>query len=80
MRWLCLLVRDLQQLEDGTQLPLLSHFSETVEGLTTIRALRYGLPVLKTAPMEVFKPDPFGLKNVTLNVCSGAAVLLTECL
>ncbi|XP_054632452.1 ATP-binding cassette sub-family C member 8 isoform X4 [Dunckerocampus dactyliophorus] len=33
--------RDLQQLEDGTQLPLLSHFSETVEGLTTIRALRY---------------------------------------
>lgn len=34
-------VRDLQQLEDSTQLPLLSHFSETVEGLTTIRALRY---------------------------------------
>ncbi|XP_061773746.1 ATP-binding cassette sub-family C member 8 isoform X1 [Nerophis ophidion] len=33
--------RDLQQLEDGTQLPLLSHFSETVEGLPTIRALRY---------------------------------------
>ncbi|XP_061678387.1 ATP-binding cassette sub-family C member 8 isoform X2 [Syngnathoides biaculeatus] len=33
--------RDLQQLEDATQLPLLSHFSETVEGLTTIRALRY---------------------------------------
>lgn len=33
-------VRDLQQLEDSTQLPLLSHFSETVEGLTTIRALR----------------------------------------
>nr|XP_057931406.1 ATP-binding cassette sub-family C member 8 isoform X2 [Doryrhamphus excisus] len=33
--------RDLQQLEDGTQLPLLSHFSETVEGLTTIRALRF---------------------------------------
>uniref|UniRef100_UPI0037E8DF85 ATP-binding cassette sub-family C member 8 isoform X2 n=1 Tax=Semicossyphus pulcher TaxID=241346 RepID=UPI0037E8DF85 len=33
--------RDLQQLEDSTQLPLLSHFSETVEGLTTIRALRY---------------------------------------
>ncbi|KAM4572682.1 ATP-binding cassette sub-family C member 8 isoform 1-T1 [Odontesthes bonariensis] len=33
--------RDLQQLEDGTQLPLLTHFSETVEGLTTIRALRY---------------------------------------
>ncbi|XP_034032798.1 ATP-binding cassette sub-family C member 8 isoform X2 [Thalassophryne amazonica] len=33
--------RDLQQLEDSTRLPLLSHFSETVEGLTTIRALRY---------------------------------------
>uniref|UniRef100_A0A8C5GGI0 ATP-binding cassette, sub-family C (CFTR/MRP), member 8 n=1 Tax=Gouania willdenowi TaxID=441366 RepID=A0A8C5GGI0_GOUWI len=33
--------RDLQQLEDSTQLPLLSHFSETVEGLTTIRALRF---------------------------------------
>ncbi|XP_061577420.1 ATP-binding cassette sub-family C member 8 isoform X2 [Cololabis saira] len=33
--------RDLQHLEDGTQLPLLSHFSETVEGITTIRALRY---------------------------------------
>ncbi|XP_014840760.1 PREDICTED: ATP-binding cassette sub-family C member 8 isoform X2 [Poecilia mexicana] len=33
--------RDLQQLEDATQLPLLSHFSETVEGLSTIRALRY---------------------------------------
>ncbi|XP_029688368.1 ATP-binding cassette sub-family C member 8-like isoform X1 [Takifugu rubripes] len=33
--------RDLQQLEDSTQLPLLSHFSETLEGLTTIRALRY---------------------------------------
>ncbi|KAM9754739.1 ATP-binding cassette sub-family C member 8 isoform 1-T1 [Menidia menidia] len=33
--------RDLQQLEDSTQLPLLSHFSETVEGLITIRALRY---------------------------------------
>uniref|UniRef100_A0A8B9T0L8 ATP binding cassette subfamily C member 8 n=1 Tax=Anas platyrhynchos TaxID=8839 RepID=A0A8B9T0L8_ANAPL len=33
--------RDLQQLDDSTQLPLLSHFSETVEGLTTIRAFRY---------------------------------------
>ncbi|XP_068578578.1 ATP-binding cassette sub-family C member 8 isoform X3 [Cebidichthys violaceus] len=33
--------RDLHQLEDSTQLPLLCHFSETVEGLTTIRALRY---------------------------------------
>ncbi|XP_010773066.1 ATP-binding cassette sub-family C member 8-like, partial [Notothenia coriiceps] len=33
--------RDLQQLVDITQLPLLCHFSETVEGLTTIRALRY---------------------------------------
>uniref|UniRef100_A0A8C1XC21 ATP-binding cassette, sub-family C (CFTR/MRP), member 8 n=1 Tax=Cyprinus carpio TaxID=7962 RepID=A0A8C1XC21_CYPCA len=33
--------KDLQQLEDSTQLPLLSHFSETVEGLTTIRAFRY---------------------------------------
>ncbi|MEQ2171770.1 hypothetical protein GOODEAATRI_014124, partial [Goodea atripinnis] len=34
---------DLQQLEDATQLPLLSHFSETVEGLATIRALRQRL-------------------------------------
>ncbi|XP_031425167.1 ATP-binding cassette sub-family C member 8-like [Clupea harengus] len=33
--------RDLQQLEESTQIPLLSHFSETVEGLTTIRAFRY---------------------------------------
>ncbi|XP_072278482.1 ATP-binding cassette sub-family C member 8-like [Pyxicephalus adspersus] len=33
--------RDLQQVEDSTQLPLLAHFSETVEGLTTIRAFRY---------------------------------------
>ncbi|XP_037378619.1 ATP-binding cassette sub-family C member 8 isoform X1 [Talpa occidentalis] len=33
--------RDLQQLDDSTQLPLLSHFAETVEGLTTIRAFRY---------------------------------------
>ncbi|XP_020860953.1 ATP-binding cassette sub-family C member 8 isoform X1 [Phascolarctos cinereus] len=33
--------RDLQQLDDSTQLPLLSHFSETMEGLTTIRAFRY---------------------------------------
>ncbi|XP_046715562.1 ATP-binding cassette sub-family C member 8 isoform X1 [Silurus meridionalis] len=33
--------KDLHQLEDSTQLPLLSHFSETVEGLTTIRAFRY---------------------------------------
>uniref|UniRef100_A0A8C4RWL8 ATP-binding cassette, sub-family C (CFTR/MRP), member 8b n=1 Tax=Erpetoichthys calabaricus TaxID=27687 RepID=A0A8C4RWL8_ERPCA len=33
--------RDLQQLDDSTQLPLLSHFSETVEGLTTIRAFRH---------------------------------------
>ncbi|XP_055986851.1 ATP-binding cassette sub-family C member 8 isoform X1 [Sorex fumeus] len=33
--------RDLQQLDDATQLPLLSHFAETVEGLTTIRAFRY---------------------------------------
>ncbi|XP_045340629.1 ATP-binding cassette sub-family C member 8 isoform X5 [Leopardus geoffroyi] len=33
--------RDLQQLDDTTQLPLLSHFTETVEGLTTIRAFRY---------------------------------------
>ncbi|KAK1335909.1 hypothetical protein QTO34_003708 [Cnephaeus nilssonii] len=33
--------RDLQQLDDTTQLPLLSHFAETVEGLITIRAFRY---------------------------------------
>ncbi|MCI4379456.1 hypothetical protein PGIGA_G00228450 [Pangasianodon gigas] len=33
--------RDLQQLEDSTQIPLLSHYSVTVEGLTTIRAFRH---------------------------------------
>ncbi|XP_056096388.1 ATP-binding cassette sub-family C member 8 [Rhinichthys klamathensis goyatoka] len=33
--------RDLQQLEDSTEMPLLSHFSQTVEGLTTIRAFRH---------------------------------------
>lgn len=32
--------RDLQELDDSTQLPLLCHFSETAEGLTTIRAFR----------------------------------------
>lgn len=34
-------LRDLQDLDDSTQLPLLCHFSETAEGLTTIRAFRY---------------------------------------
>ncbi|XP_076862797.1 ATP-binding cassette sub-family C member 9 isoform X5 [Brachyhypopomus gauderio] len=33
--------RDLQDLDDSTQLPLLCHFSETAEGLTTIRAFRH---------------------------------------
>ena len=33
--------RDLQELDDTTQLPLLCHFSETAEGLTTIRAFRH---------------------------------------
>ncbi|ETE57578.1 hypothetical protein L345_16704, partial [Ophiophagus hannah] len=33
--------RDLQELDDSTQLPLLCHFSETTEGLTTIRAFRH---------------------------------------
>uniref|UniRef100_A0AAR2J5P1 ATP-binding cassette, sub-family C (CFTR/MRP), member 8b n=1 Tax=Pygocentrus nattereri TaxID=42514 RepID=A0AAR2J5P1_PYGNA len=33
--------RDLQQLEDSTQIPLLSHYSQTIEGLTTIRAFRH---------------------------------------
>ncbi|KAI7802325.1 ATP-binding cassette sub-family C member 8-like [Triplophysa rosa] len=33
--------RDLQQLEDSTETPLLSHYSQTVEGLTTIRAFRH---------------------------------------
>ncbi|XP_046719910.1 ATP-binding cassette sub-family C member 8 isoform X2 [Silurus meridionalis] len=33
--------RDLQQLENNTQIPLLSHYSETIEGLTTIRAFRH---------------------------------------
>lgn len=35
--------RDLQDLDDSTQLPLLCHFSETAEGLTTIRAFRYAM-------------------------------------
>uniref|UniRef100_A0A5F9D9N4 ATP binding cassette subfamily C member 9 n=1 Tax=Oryctolagus cuniculus TaxID=9986 RepID=A0A5F9D9N4_RABIT len=34
-------IRDLQELDDSTQLPLLCHFSETAEGLTTIRAFRH---------------------------------------
>ncbi|TRY89266.1 hypothetical protein DNTS_031839 [Danionella cerebrum] len=33
--------RDLQQLEDSTEIPLLSHFSQTLEGLSTIRAFRH---------------------------------------
>uniref|UniRef100_A0A9J8B1K3 ATP-binding cassette, sub-family C (CFTR/MRP), member 8b n=1 Tax=Cyprinus carpio carpio TaxID=630221 RepID=A0A9J8B1K3_CYPCA len=33
--------RDLQQLEDSTEMPLLSHYSQTIEGLTTIRAFRH---------------------------------------
>ncbi|XP_067860824.1 ATP-binding cassette sub-family C member 9-like isoform X1 [Heptranchias perlo] len=33
--------KDLQELDDSTQLPLLCHFSETSEGLTTIRAFRH---------------------------------------
>ncbi|KAM9480711.1 ATP-binding cassette sub-family C member 8 [Clarias gariepinus] len=33
--------RDLQQLEDITQIPLLSHYTVTIEGLTTIRAFRH---------------------------------------
>jgi len=32
--------RDLQELDDSTLLPLLCHFSETAEGLITIRAFR----------------------------------------
>uniref|UniRef100_A0A286Y1X5 ATP binding cassette subfamily C member 9 n=1 Tax=Cavia porcellus TaxID=10141 RepID=A0A286Y1X5_CAVPO len=35
--------KDLQELDDSTQLPLLCHFSETAEGLTTIRAFRSNL-------------------------------------
>ncbi|XP_050792329.1 ATP-binding cassette sub-family C member 9 [Gopherus flavomarginatus] len=34
-------LQDLQELDDSTQLPLLCHFSETAEGLTTIRAFRH---------------------------------------
>ncbi|CAL8405255.1 unnamed protein product [Arctogadus glacialis] len=33
--------KDLQDLDESTQLPLLCHFSETAEGLTTIRAFRF---------------------------------------
>ncbi|KAJ4920647.1 hypothetical protein JOQ06_026069, partial [Pogonophryne albipinna] len=36
--------KDLQDLDDSTQLPLLCHFSETAEGLTTIRAFRHEAP------------------------------------
>ncbi|OXB74531.1 UNVERIFIED_CONTAM: hypothetical protein H355_011494 [Colinus virginianus] len=35
--------KDLQELDDSTQLPLLCHFSETAEGLTTIRAFSNGI-------------------------------------
>ncbi|PNJ47481.1 ABCC8 isoform 6 [Pongo abelii] len=54
--------RDLQQLDDTTQLPLLSHFAETVEGLTTIRAFRYestfpqALVVLLVSSLRSFSP------------------------
>ncbi|XP_063302724.1 ATP-binding cassette sub-family C member 9 isoform X3 [Pelobates fuscus] len=33
--------KDLQEMDDNTQLPLLCHFSETAEGLTTIRAFKH---------------------------------------
>lgn len=45
-------LRDLQDLDDSTQLPLLCHFSETAEGLTTIRAFRYNTQLLWT-PQEL---------------------------
>lgn len=45
---LFLFLRDLQDLDDSTQLPLLCHFSETAEGLTTIRAFRYSHTKLDT--------------------------------
>ena len=32
--------RDLQELDDNAQLPLLSLITETVEGISTIRAFR----------------------------------------
>lgn len=44
-------LRDLQDLDESTQLPLLCHFSETAEGLTTIRAFRYATLLLIT-PLE----------------------------
>lgn len=44
--------RDLQDLDDSTQLPLLCHFSETAEGLTTIRAFRWSSLFLMLLPME----------------------------
>lgn len=42
--------RDLQELDDSTQLPLLCHFSETAEGLTTIRAFRSVKYVIRGKP------------------------------
>lgn len=47
-------LRDLQDLDDSTQLPLLCHFSETAEGLTTIRAFRYNTRLLLT-PQKLWK-------------------------
>lgn len=45
-------LRDLQDLDDSTQLPLLCHFSETAEGLTTIRAFRYKLRIFIWITLE----------------------------
>lgn len=52
-------LRDLQDLDDSTQLPLLCHFSETAEGLTTIRAFRYTLVfyALKFATLVFFSKN-----------------------
>lgn len=51
-------LRDLQDLDDSTQLPLLCHFSETAEGLTTIRAFRYN-PQLLLTPQKLLRNSPF---------------------
>lgn len=51
-------LRDLQDLDDSTQLPLLCHFSETAEGLTTIRAFRYNTQLLLT-PQKLLRNSRF---------------------
>lgn len=50
--------RDLQDLDESTQLPLLCHFSETAEGLTTIRAFRYNARLLTHSSHTPVRAQP----------------------